>query len=143
MSATTETRSADELAGARTRAVLGGLPVDLVEFDDALHEILNHPRSDDEATLAVVSVNLDHIHHFALADGDSARRPGRQPLIDSHDLRWLAVGWCASRQEAGRLTGRSWPRLAGSDVIEPILDAAEAKGLSVGFVGDRRRPTRC
>ncbi|MBT2567577.1 WecB/TagA/CpsF family glycosyltransferase [Arthrobacter sp. ISL-85] len=47
------------------------------------------------------------------------------PLLDGSPL--------VSR--AGKLTGRTWPRLAGSDLIGPVLDAAEAKGTRVGFLG--------
>jgi UDP-N-acetyl-D-mannosaminuronic acid transferase (WecB/TagA/CpsF family) len=39
------------------------------------------------------------------------------------------------------LTGRKWPRLAGSDLMEPVLDVAAAYGLSVGFLGGRLRLT--
>lgn len=36
---------------------------------------------------------------------------------------------------ANTLTGRRWPRLAGSDLIGPILDGAAQEGLTVGFLG--------
>jgi len=36
---------------------------------------------------------------------------------------------------ARRLTGSAWPRLAGSDLIHPLLDQAERDGIRVGFLG--------
>ncbi|WP_320536998.1 WecB/TagA/CpsF family glycosyltransferase [Pseudarthrobacter sp. IC2-21] len=38
---------------------------------------------------------------------------------------------------AEQLTGRQWPRLAGSDLIEPILNEVEQRGLRLGILGGR------
>ena len=37
--------------------------------------------------------------------------------------------------QSQRLTGRRWPRLAGSDLASPLLARAEELGLKVGFLG--------
>nr|WP_256870436.1 WecB/TagA/CpsF family glycosyltransferase [Paenarthrobacter nitroguajacolicus] len=37
--------------------------------------------------------------------------------------------------EARRLTSQIWPRLAGSDLIHPLLDGATTRGLRLGFLG--------
>ena len=63
------------------------------------------------------------------------RRANTAPEAPQH-VRWLnLLDGAPLAKRAGQLTGRQWPRLAGSDLIEPILDAAEINGLSVGFVG--------
>ncbi|MFF5793534.1 WecB/TagA/CpsF family glycosyltransferase [Paeniglutamicibacter sp. NPDC012692] len=92
---------------------------------------------------------MDHIIHFGHGGrwdsvlGDS-RTPS--PVLRRHDeeesvataprINWLTLlDGAPLVAQANRLTGRRWPRLAGSDLIGPILDAAERNGLSVGFLG--------
>ena len=107
---------------------LGGCPVDLVERNDALDRIAVQLSGSPANPLAVVSVNLDHLHHFGGADdgpGDVADGLDWLNLIDGAPLA----------AQAERLTGRPWPRLAGSDLAGPILDLAEARGSRVGFLG--------
>lgn len=118
-----------------TRIVLGGCEVDLVERAGALAKIDLRAGAVDGPPLAVVSVNLDHVHHFGSGSGAN-------PLGHSSDrnstagIEWLnLIDGAPLAAEAKRLTGRSWPRLAGSDLIEPILDLAEKLGVSVGFLG--------
>ncbi|WDF34216.1 WecB/TagA/CpsF family glycosyltransferase [Arthrobacter agilis] len=111
-----------------------------METDDAVRQIASRaktaPADLARGPLAVVSANLDHIAHF----GTEGR------WFDTLDLplsaggkgstNWLTlVDGAPLAAEAERLTGRPWPRLAGSDLIGPLLDEAEANGTSVGFVG--------
>ena len=80
----------------------------------------------------MVSANLDHVHHFAR---------NQQLQVPREAGSWGTVRWLNLLDgaplvwRARQLTGRQWPRLAGSDLIEPILDAAEFNGWSIGFLG--------
>jgi exopolysaccharide biosynthesis WecB/TagA/CpsF family protein len=107
---------------------LGGCPVDLVERNDALDRIAAQLSGSGAGPLGVVSVNLDHVHHF----GAAADAPGD---IDD-GVEWLnLIDGAPLAAQAERLTGRPWPRLAGSDLVGPILDLAESRAASVGFLG--------
>ena len=117
-------------AGAGIRVRLGGCPVDLVDRREALDRIAAQLSGQPDRPLGVVSVNLDHVHYFG--EGAAELPPG-----DTDDgIQWLdLIDGAPIVWQAERLTGRSWPRLAGSDLAEPILDLAEARGESVGFLG--------
>ncbi|SMH39622.1 polymer biosynthesis protein, WecB/TagA/CpsF family [Rathayibacter oskolensis] len=59
-------------------------------------------------------------------DGRSERRP----------VEWLSlIDGSPIASEARRLTGTRWPRLAGSDLIGPLLDRAAVDGVRVGVLG--------
>jgi exopolysaccharide biosynthesis WecB/TagA/CpsF family protein len=114
------------------RISLAGIVTDLLERDQAVEVIIDAARSQSDEVLGVVSANLDHVHHFARNQRLQVSREAGTPgtvrwlnLLDGAPLVW----------RARRLTGRQWPRLAGSDLIEPILDAAEFNSLSIGFLG--------
>ncbi|MFQ4147839.1 WecB/TagA/CpsF family glycosyltransferase [Arthrobacter sp. LAPM80] len=83
-----------------------------------------------EIPLCVVSINLDHIHHF----GTAGRWYGTLELAGPAEFLNLIDGAPIAAQ-ARRSTGQRWPRLAGSDLIEPILDKAAEYGSRVGFLG--------
>jgi len=113
-----------------TRATLGGTAVDLMSFDDAVGAIIARATDRDASPLGVISANLDHVQHF----GRGGRWAGS--LDYGPEMDWLTlVDGAPLRAEARRLTGRTWPRLAGSDLIGPLLDGAVRKGLRVGFLG--------
>jgi exopolysaccharide biosynthesis WecB/TagA/CpsF family protein len=113
-----------------TRISLGGCPVDLVERDDALAEISRRITTPDARALGVVSVNLDHIHHFGKGTGGAWK-------VDAEDeIDWLnLIDGAPLAAKATRMTGREWPRLAGSDLVGSILDLIERQDVSVGFLG--------
>lgn len=111
-------------------AVLGGTNVDLRWFDEAVREIIGAATHPKKNPLAVVSANLDHVMHF----GAGSRWGGTLDRPDSIDWLTLLDG-APLRVKATQLTGQEWPRLAGSDLIDPLLDEAEKKGLRVGFFG--------
>ncbi len=119
------------------RVRLGGCPTDLLSRADALALIMDSARGDHPETLGVVSINLDHVHHFGSAQIEVG--PERRRAIESLSatgVRWITLlDGAPLVKRAARLTGHLWPRLAGSDLIEPILIAAEADGLRVGFLG--------
>lgn len=131
-------RSAGEPHSTPPQVNLGGIVADLLEQDQAIQAIVEAASTGSDEVLGVVSVNLDHVHHFAGSQPFQARENKSRlttPPLAQH-LRWLSLldGAPLVRQ-ASRLTGRRWPRLAGSDLIEPILDVAEVNGLSIGFLG--------
>lgn len=118
---------------------LGGVRIDLLDTEDAVRRIASHAHSTPadliQGPLAVISANLDHIAHFGTEGRwfdtlDLSRDDGPS------NTQWLTlVDGAPLAAEAERLTGRSWPRLAGSDLIGPLLDQAEADGTTVGFLG--------
>ncbi|SEM93492.1 WecB/TagA/CpsF family glycosyltransferase [Cryobacterium luteum] len=120
----------------KSRIVLGGSVVDLLEMGDALERISHRLSNRGDAPLAVASVNLDHVHHFGTG-ADLAGILHRVPLgNDSGPVEWLKlIDGAPLAAHARRLTGRAWPRLAGSDLIGPILKRAERLGIRVGFLG--------
>lgn len=137
---------------------LGGIVVDLMDQSTAVKRIIDHALSPMDSTgpLSIVSANLDHIVHFGNGSrwrgvlGDSTRttrplRPGNDPLHDSAErgMHWLTLLDGAPLViQANQLTKQQWPRLAGSDLIDPILDAAELEHLSVGFLGGQPQVQR-
>ncbi len=112
------------------RAILGGTPVDLMTRPEAVATILSAARSVRPVPLAVASANLDHIHHFG------SRGRWRSVLEETSKVEWLTLlDGHPLVMEAARLAGKAWPRLAGSDLIEELLDQAQESGISVGFLG--------
>lgn len=120
-------------AGPALRRVdLGGVRVDLLQQATAVEMIVGRARGSG-TPLAVISANLDHVHHFGVG--------GRWHGILEHaeesgalDVLVLLDGMpLVSR--AQHLTGESWPRLAGSDLVAPVLDEAQRLTLSIGFLG--------
>lgn len=116
-----------------TRILLGGAPVDLLRLDDAIDAISSRFTVAAGRPLGVASINLDHIHHFgAAAHGTGA------VLHDGADapVEWLnLVDGAPIVSAARRITHVEWPRLAGSDLIEPLLDRAESAHVSIGCIG--------
>ncbi|MGO4383808.1 WecB/TagA/CpsF family glycosyltransferase [Specibacter sp. RAF43] len=109
---------------------LGGIQIDLLPFDEAVRAITGRATTGGDLPLCVVSVNLDHIHHF----GFGGRWHGSLEGLGSVEFLNLIDGAPLVAQ-ARRVSGRRWPRLAGSDLIAPLLDAAEREGLRIGFLG--------
>ena len=116
-------------AEGHASVMLGGTAVTLLTEDAAVEAILGGCRTRTEP-LGVVSANLDHVFHF----GTGGR--WQHVLESAEGIGWLTLlDGAPLAVEAQRLTGRQWPRLAGSDLIAPLLDRAEADGLRVGFLG--------
>ncbi|MGO4230583.1 WecB/TagA/CpsF family glycosyltransferase [Arthrobacter sp. YAF34] len=115
-----------------SKVILGGTPVDLMDPEAALEMILGRAVRSEDRPLAVASVNLDHLNHFGA---------GRRWAGTLHDDPASAVDWLYLLDgaplvaQSHRLTGRRWPRLAGSDLASPLLLRAEELGLRVGFLG--------
>ncbi|MET4002978.1 exopolysaccharide biosynthesis WecB/TagA/CpsF family protein [Arthrobacter sp. UYCu511] len=107
-----------------------GIPVHLVDFERTMSIISHRLVEAAQIPLCVVSINLDHIHHF----GTSGRWNGALEHAGPSEFLNLIDGAPIAAQ-ARRSTGRVWPRLAGSDLIEPILEKAIGHGSRIGFLG--------
>lgn len=108
--------------------VLGGVPVDLMSRDQALSAVMEHAAAGHHP-LGVLSANLDHLTHF----GAGGRWAGS---LDEAHVEWLTLlDGAPLVAKAREVSGTPWPRLAGSDLIEDILDEAERRNLPVGFLG--------
>jgi exopolysaccharide biosynthesis WecB/TagA/CpsF family protein len=107
--------------------LVSGVRTDLVDEAEALARIKERFGA-GHAPLGVASVNLDHVHHFG-ASGAWAGSLGTSG-------EWLnLIDGAPIAAKARSLTGIDWPRLAGSDLIGPILGLAERDGTRVGFLG--------
>lgn len=81
--------------------------------------------------LALASVNLDHIHHFG-AKGQAHD----QAMFDTPQLQWATLLDGAPIAAFIRLrTKETWPLLPGSDLLPALLEQAQDRGYSVGFLG--------
>ena len=137
------------------RVELAGITVDLLTQTDAIDKIIGHARQAKQSPesklppLSVVSANLDHLVQFGhgsrwqgvLGDSLHPSRPLRDlpeapSAFDAPPMSWLnLIDGAPLVLRTRQLTGKLWPRLAGSDLIGPILDDAEIHGLRVGFLG--------
>jgi exopolysaccharide biosynthesis WecB/TagA/CpsF family protein len=127
----------DQIPTTWPRVQLAGAVADLLELDDALGLIMYQAKQRDAGVLGVASVNLDHLYHFGSWRSSSCREVQSVfSLATEGSTRWLALlDGAPLVNRAGDLTGRPWPRLAGSDLIEPILDEAQKRRLRIGFLG--------
>lgn len=132
---------------SQSRVDLAGIIVDLVDEDHAVAHILSraaNPPTESErpVPLSVVSANLDHIAQFGHGGrwdrtlGDSLHPTSAESPHGWGRMDWLTLlDGAPLVSRANRMTGRTWPRLAGSDLIGPLLDGAAVAGVSVGFLG--------
>jgi exopolysaccharide biosynthesis WecB/TagA/CpsF family protein len=119
------------LSAQRSTVTVASTPVDLIGQHEALDLLVSRAQDAAALPLAVVSINLDHIHHF----GTGSRWLGTLDRPDT-SVEWLnLIDGAPIVAAVRRQTGSSWPRLAGSDLIGPLLDRATTEGLSVGFFG--------
>jgi N-acetylglucosaminyldiphosphoundecaprenol N-acetyl-beta-D-mannosaminyltransferase len=114
----------------RSRAILGGARVDLLDVRGLMECVAQRLDPREGEVLVVASANLDHVYRF----GIGGLHP--DPAGDSSNSGWLVTLDGVPLVWAARLlTGTPWPQLAGSDLLEPMLDLAESAGVSVGFLG--------
>lgn len=109
------------------RIRLGATTVHLVDRESAM-AVVGRRLDAGGRPLAVASANLDHVHHFGVDGKDPAAATGGPEwlvLLDGAPLVW----------RARLLTGRSWPRLAGADLLPDLLALASRTGVRVGFLG--------
>lgn len=113
------------------RAVItGGIVVERLDEEHVIESVRDCLVRGDDAALAVLSVNVDHLHHFA---------PGRHALTDDPagtGIRWMSLADGAPvAARAGLKVGEEWPRVTGADLLPKLLAQAESVGASVGFLG--------
>lgn len=113
--------------------MIGAVPVDLCTAEAVLSLVRRRIADTEESPLAIGSVNLDHLHHFAGPDRPRLGTPGGR-RDDGVDWVLLADG-APIAACAGRLTGHAWPRLAGADLLPMILAESAAAHRTVGFLG--------
>ncbi|MDQ1553094.1 MAG: hypothetical protein QOK46_172 [Microbacteriaceae bacterium] len=121
-----------------TTITLADTRVDLLTAEDALELLAVRAASLAEFPLAVASVNLDHIHHFGTGSRWVHALDNVDDVTDGEPapVEWLnLLDGAPVVAAARRKTGTRWPRLAGSDLMEPLLDRAALDHLSVGFFG--------
>lgn len=119
----------------RDRLTLAGITIDLIDQTQVIESIARYAHRPDSRQLAILSANLDHIHHFGNTRGKSKTGALTEACISQTlDTLTLLDGIPLVRR-ANRLTGNSWPKLSGSDLIEPILDLASQQHFVVGFLG--------
>ena len=108
------------------RMAIRGNVIERHDVDDVLDVIGSRLRSPSSRSLAVGSVNLDHLHHFA---DESAlhRQAGPEWLLLADGM---PVAW-----RGQLLTAQPWPRVTGADLLPRILEFAQASGHRVGFLG--------
>lgn len=112
---------------------IDGTPVHLIDGEDARGIISDASEHVSTKPLAVVSINLDHVHHFG-ASQLTARHVEPDPVCD--DLEWLnVIDGAPIAAHVRRVSGIPCPKLSGSDLIGPVLDDAQEQGLSVGVIG--------
>ena len=128
--------------GQWPRVLLAGLPTDLLDSAGALEIITSYASCEIQAQLAVISANLDHVHHFRGDASWLSKRPAtpspRQNTTNTPtpELHWLTlIDGAPLVHKAEQLTGEPWPRLSGSDLITPLLERAADHGWRVGFLG--------
>ena len=125
------------------RVQLGGVTADVLSQPEAVTVILDYASGRVPGFLGVVSVNLDHVHHFG--SGRSASRRERQALLATSQARhsnWMGLvddPQLAAR--AGQLTQRHCPVISWPQVATELLDAAEHQGLRVGFLSPTKSLT--
>ena len=113
------------------RVSLAGCFVDLCTEETVAALVTRTLRDASRPALAVASANLDHLHHFGL-DG---RQRGPLPR-DRESLRWLTLlDGAPLVSRVRRWSGEEYPRLAGSDLIGPLLAEVARVGSRVGFLG--------
>jgi exopolysaccharide biosynthesis WecB/TagA/CpsF family protein len=117
------------------RLVIGNVAVDLLSRERAMELIDNSfAAAPSTAPLAVVSANLDHLHHFA----DDCAWSGRTAVAPTQagTMRWLTLlDGVPLVRTANRLSGRAWPKLSGSDLLASMLALATRRQVRVGFLG--------
>lgn len=114
--------------------LVDNIVIDLVGHESVMSLITDSLSASDP--LVVVSANLDHIHHFARDESWARRTPAESVHAPAEGLRWLTLlDGVPLVRTANLVSGRRWPKLSGSDLIDPILEAAVLRGARVGFLG--------
>ncbi|WP_144795968.1 WecB/TagA/CpsF family glycosyltransferase [Microbacterium paludicola] len=112
---------------------IDGTPVHVIDDEDARGIIADAAEHVSTKPLAVVSVNLDHVHHFGRSQL-AARHIDPDPV--GEELEWLnLVDGAPIAKQVRRVSGVPCPKLSGSDLIVPVLGDADQHRLSVAVIG--------
>ncbi|MBJ8340471.1 WecB/TagA/CpsF family glycosyltransferase [Antrihabitans sp. YC3-6] len=110
------------------RILIGGTPVDRYTEHDLLEMIRDRVASGDNRALSVVSVNLDHLHHF--------ERRGNVIGATDAPFDWVMVADGAPiAWRGGSLSKQPWPRVTGADLLPEIVSMCEREKITIGFLG--------
>jgi len=114
------------------RMMVDNVVIDLLVRDAAMSLVVESLST--STPLALLSANLHYLHEFVDHPEWIYRRSASE--VPHDQLHWVTLldGMPLIRR-ANSLTGRRWPRLAGSDLLEPILIQAARLGSSVAFLG--------
>lgn len=83
--------------------------------------------------LGVASINLDHVHYFGRSQRAARHEP---PFVESGQVEWLnLIDGAPIARQIRRLTGHTYPKLSGSDLVTAILDQAALCHQSVAILG--------
>jgi exopolysaccharide biosynthesis WecB/TagA/CpsF family protein len=120
--------------GPVRRVSLAGCSVDLCD-ETTVRAIVRATVEDrTRPALAVASANLDHVHHFGLDGRERWRLPR-----DRESLQWLTLlDGAPLVSRVRRWSGEPYPRLAGSDLLGPLLREVARAGAVVGFLGGQQ-----
>lgn len=117
---------------------MGNVVVDLVDRETAFSLILDSLSA--PSPLAVVSANLHHLHCFAEDGAFRQHLAAPSAIGQSSGIRWLTLlDGIPLVRAANSLTGSRWPKLSGSDLIDPILESVVAKGARIGVLGGQTK----
>lgn len=110
------------------RILIGATPVDRYTEDQVVEMIRTRVGEDNRRPLSVVSVNLDHLHHF--------EREGSEIAAAGSGLDWVMVADGAPiAWRGGRLSKQPWPRVTGADLLPDIVSMCERETITIGFLG--------
>jgi exopolysaccharide biosynthesis WecB/TagA/CpsF family protein len=114
------------------RMVVGNVVIDLVNLDQTMS--LVRDSISGSGPLALCSVNLHYLHVYM--DRSDVIRRSSEVNVPNGALRWVSlIDGMPLVRRANALTGRSWPKLSGSDLLQGILELAATRGTRVGFLG--------
>lgn len=115
---------------------IAGTPTHLATEDEAIGLITAAARNSSGTPLAVCSMNLDHVHHFRTTRHDVPAEYKANRSTAHHGVAWLnLIDGAPIAAQTRRITGIRYPKLSGSDLIVPLLDAAAELTLRVGILG--------
>ncbi len=113
-----------KLQSVPVRMVVSGSIVERCDVGEVLTIIASRLRK-PSPSLAVGSVNLDHVHHFRSLGAAPTGRVEWLLLADGMPIAWRGQ----------LLTAKPWPRVTGADLLPEVLALAESMGRRVGFLG--------
>ena len=120
--------------GPVKRVSLGGCAVDLCDESTVAAIVGATLRDPAQPAVAIASANLDHLHHFGLDGRDRWRLPR-----DRESLQWLTLlDGAPLVSRVRRWSGEPYPRLAGADLLGPLLAEVARLGAVVGFLGGQQ-----